>query len=259
MERIALVFLWLILLVWCVKTKQAGKWMGCALTAVILYLPWVITVLTHYTNITDYDTGLNATRIIQFFAFPFSCHNDVLSLVLVLFTVILLGQILYASRKPEFFWAFLLSPVWIGILCIVSSLVFHKFITGRYLLPGWGAFWAGIAIGTTKLKKHWYLPVLACIDLIACVFIYRNEVMDRTVTNEMLAYAQENQPVLAETDVYRLLHYLTPETDIQENNDPSAKGIRFVYYWSDLYTQLSESDIVMSFPLSVHEICVFEQ
>ena len=75
----------------------------------------------------------------------------------------------------------------------------------------------------------------------------------------MLSYAKEHQPMLAEKDVYNLIHYLEPETELIENNDPDAGGKRFVYYWSELYTKLSENDIIMSFPLSVHEICVFEK
>ena len=255
----ALVFLWLVLLGWCLKTKRAGKWFLFALAAVILYLPWVITVLTHYGSITDYDTGLNAKRILQFFVFPFSCHNDTVSMLLILVTVILCVLILYASRTPEFFWTGILNPFWVGLLCILSSFLFHKFITGRYLLPGWGAFWAGIAIGTARLKKNWFIPVLAVIDLLACFYICRNEAADRKAMDDLLSCAQEQQPVLAEHDVYELLHYLSPDLDIQENNDPSAQGMRFVYYWSDLYTQLSENDIVMTFPLSVHEICLFKQ
>ena len=255
----ALVFLWLVLIGYCLKTKQVKKWFGYACGAVILYLPWVITVLTNYGSITDYDTGLNMKRIIQFFAFPFSCHNDAAALLLILFTVILCVLILCASRKPEFFWVFLLNPIWIGVLCILSSFLFHKFITGRYLLPGWGAFWAGLAIGTTHLKKNWFMPVLLILDLLSCSSIYRNEASDREIMNQMLSYAKEHQPMLAEKDVYNLIHYLEPETELIENNDPDAGGKRFVYYWSELYTKLSENDIIMSFPLSVHEICVFEK
>lgn len=253
----ALVFLWLVLFGYCLKTKHIKKWFEYACAAVILYLPWVITVLTHYGSITDYDTGMNIKRVIQFFAFPFSCHNDAVSLCLIAFTVLLLCMILIPAKKPEFFWVFLLSPIWIGALCILSSFLFHKFITGRYLLPGWGTFWAGLAIGTTRLKKNWFIPVLAILDLLSCSFIYRNEVSDRQIMNQMLSYVTENQPMYAETDVYNLIHYLKPEVTLIENNDPNAGGKRFVYYWSDLYTQLSENDIAVSFPLSVHEICVF--
>lgn len=253
----ALVFLWLVLLGWCWKQKRIKAWLFHALVCVILYLPWVITVLTNYGSITDYDTGLTVKRVIQFFAFPFSCHNDTVSMILILFTVILCVLILRASRKPEFFWVFLLNPIWIGVLCILSSFLFHKFITGRYLLPGWGAFWAGLAIGTARLKKNWFLPVLVLLDIASCSSVYLNETSDGKVMNAMLDYVEEHQPMLAESDVYHLLHYLKPEVILTENNDPDARGQRFVYYWSDLYTRLSESDIVMSFPLSVHEICVF--
>ena len=253
----ALVFLWLVLLGVCRKQKWTGKWFSCAAMAVICYLPWVITVLTHYGNITDYDTGLTLKRVIQFFAFPFSCHNDVLSMLLILFTAVLCVLILCASHKPDFFWVFLLNPLWVGGLCILSSLLFHKFITGRYLLPGWGAFWAGLAIGSSKLKKQWYLPVIAILDIVSCIFIFQTEAIDRRAMNDLLAYSEKHQPLLAETDVRNLLLYLKPELKLTENNDPSAEGKRLVYLGSDLYFQLSDDDIVMTFPLVVHKICVF--
>ena len=255
----ALIFLWLALLVHCYKTKTVRMWFLNAGIAVILYLPWVITVLTHYGTITDYETGISLKRIIQFFAFPFSCHNDAVSAVLLLFTAVLIASILKVNRKPEFFWVFILNPVWIGLLCIAGSVLFDKFFIGRYLLPGWGAFWAGIAIGTVRLKRGWFIPILAVIDLVSLIFIYRAEQADRIAMDDLLAYAEHNQPVLAESGVYDILHYLRPDLAVSENNDPSAKGKRFVYYWSDLYTQLDDSDIVMSFPLSVNSICVFEQ
>ena len=255
----ALVFLWLVLLGWCWKQKRIKAWFCHAMACVIFYLPWVITVLTNYGSITDYDTGLTVKRIIQFFAFPFSSHNEAVSLCLIAFTVLLIGMILVRTKKTEFFWVFLLNPVWVGILCILSSFLFHKFITGRYLLPGWAAFWAGLAIGTSYLKKTWFIPVLAVIDLLSCICIYQTEAADRKAMRDLLAYTEAHQPMLAERNIYNLIHYLKPEAELIENDDPDAAGKRFVYYWSDLYTQLSESDIIVSFPLSVHEICVFEK
>lgn len=253
----ALVFLWLVLLGWCWKQKCVKAWFCHALACVILYLPWVITVLTHYGAISDYDTGLNMKRIIQFFAFPFSSHNEAVSLCLIAVTVLLIGMILVRSKKPEFFWVFLLNPIWVGILCILSSFLFHKFITGRYLLPGWGAFWAGLAIGTSHLKKNWFLPVLAVIGLLSCIFIYQTEATDRKAMDDLLAYTEAHQPMYAETDVRNILVYLNPELDLIEDNDPSTTGERLVYRGSDLYFQLSESNITMTFPLTVHKICVF--
>lgn len=253
----ALIFLWLVLLGWCWKQKRIKPWFCHALACVILYLPWVITVLTHYGTISDYDTGLNMKRIVQFFAFSFSSHNEAVSLCLIAVTVLLIGMILVRSKKPEFFWVFLLNPVWVGILCILSSFLFHKFITGRYLLPGWGAFWAGLAIGTSHLKKNWFLPVLAVIDLLSCIFIYQTEATDRKAMDDLLAYTETHQPMYAETDVRNILVYLNPELDLIEDNDPSTTGERLVYRGSDLYFQLSESNITMTFPLTVHKICVF--
>ena len=214
-------------------------------------------MLTHYGTISDYDTGLNMKRIVQFFAFSFSSHNEAVSLCLIAVTVLLIGMILVRSKKPEFFWVFLLNPVWVGILCILSSFLFHKFITGRYLLPGWGAFWAGLAIGTSHLKKNWFLPVLAVIDLLSCIFIYQTEATDRKAMDDLLAYTETHQPMYAETDVRNILVYLNPELDLIEDNDPSTTGERLVYRGSDLYFQLSESNITMTFPLTVHKICVF--
>lgn len=253
----ALVFLWLALFGWCGKEKHVRAWFLYAIAAIVLYLPWVITVLAHYGNITDYSTALSAKRIIQLFAFPFSCHNDPLSAVLILVTLVLILRIGYTSRKPEFFWVFILNPLWIGLICILSSVLFHKFITGRYLLPGWGAFWAGIAIGTSKLKDRWILPALAVIDLLTCVSMYRVEANDRKAMDDLLAFTRNEQPILAETDVYRLIHYLDPDLAVIENNDPNAGKQRLVYSGSELYFLMPDREITVSFPLAVQEICVF--
>lgn len=75
--------------------------------------------------------------------------------------------------------------------------------------------------------------------------------------DDLLAYTEAHQPMYAETDVRNILVYLNPELDLIEDNDPSTTGERLVYRGSDLYFQLSESNITMTFPLTVHKICVF--
>ena len=254
---LALTLIWFYLL-WKVNRRERRNWFICAGISVISYLPWILTVLTHSKSVTDYATAITFQRIMEFFAFPFSCHNTVVSVCLIVLTMILIVVILLNS-PDGFVIISILTPVYVGIICILSAFIFNKFIVGRYLLPCWAVFWAGIAIGLygNKISKA-VLPILIVIDLCSLFFIATVETNDGNNAKTLLGFARTTtNKVYAGPILKEILEYWDDSLAIRTPGTCQTSGDYIVYFWSDEYHLLQGQKEVMVLPFSVNSVHIY--
>ena len=253
-------FFWLRRLVRFRKPEEMRDWLKYAGLTAAGYLPWVITVLSHPSPISDYAAEMTPSRILALFSFPFSCHNLPVSVVLIVCSAAVILGIIRSSRMKEFALFCILNPAGIGLICIVSSILFRKFVIGRYLLPGWGVFWIGMAVGADSLKwKKWILPVFAAIDCLALVFIFQTEQNDRIAMNRLLeTFRNEPLPVFADQGAKTILDYVFYHPSYAESIENNPSGRYYAFFWSDEWLLVGDKPMADEFPLSTGSLQVFQ-
>ena len=259
---ISVSFFWIWLLFKTEKNYKLVTWFRSAGGCIVLFLPWIITTIINHKSVTDYSVKMTLTRAVSLFAFPFSCRNDLVSIILILFTIFILICSFLLVKPDSFSVLCVINPILIGIVCIIASSVFRKFVIGRYLLPGWGVFWAGVSILTAKLNYKKLIAVsIIILDCFSFYFIYQNEDRDKQICNNMIeTFSNENQPVYADKEVQKMLVFLTGNSDFSDSMEKTSSGRFYTYHWSETWLKLRDNgyNIVAEFPLSAHEIDVYQ-
>ncbi len=257
---IAVAMMWLWLLAVSVKRKQIKTWLIGALICGAAYAPWVITVLLNKKPVSDYSASITLSRAASILAFPFSCHNPVVS-ALFLTAVLLLMMIIIIKKKTDVFSLIcVLNPVWIAVVCFISSVLFHKFVIGRYLLPGWGVFWVGIAIMASRLEqKRAITAVFAVLNVLALFFTFGIEQNDRVAARDLIeTYLSEQMPVFTAEGVTKLLVFLIDDEIISADKSDNPSGRYYAYFWSEDWLDLKQTKtIIKDFPFSTNPIDIF--
>ncbi len=255
---ISLSFVWLWLLTVCVKQKNIRPYLYSLAVCVVLYLPWIVTVMTHMQSVTDYNTVITPGRVIRFFVFPFSCHNDVLSAILLVITAAVFVRILFISRDM-FPYVCIFNIVYIGFVCIALSAMFNKFFIGRYLLPGWGAFWAGMAIGMKDEKKFFYplIIMISAVDILSMYFIGSVEMKDKEDTEYMMEMLEHAPiPVYADNELVSTVNYLLPDLHAEQIISCENSGYYLVHL-NSRWDQDLEACYYDTIGLSANDITVY--
>ncbi len=255
---ISLSFVWLWMMYVCIRQKTLRKYLYALAVCAASYLPWIITVLTHMKSVTDYSTKITFVRVVQFFAFPFSCHNDILSAVLLGLSVLIFIRIVTLSRDA-FPYVCIFNILYTGAVCIGLSVLFDKFFIGRYLLPGWGAFWAGMAIGM-KDEKRFLLPLtvlISVIDLMAMYFIGTVELQDDRDTRYMMSLLKSiPMPVYADNEIVSTVNYLMPDLHAEQIQSCENRGYYLVHL-NSRWDQDLEACYYETIGLSANDITVY--
>lgn len=254
---LSLIWIWLLIRKW--KCSDRYCWWICFGLMTLLYIPWIITFISHAKSVTDYNVPLSLRRIISFFAFPFSCHNRYISIITIVVAAMLSAYIMFVKRD-EFAEIGVFSFLWVGVACIISSVAFDKFFIGRYLLPALGVLCAGIAVGTRNLRyRNSILFVICIVDVMALFFIAEVESSDRKYMDNLIRDTESmDEQIFAEKDVLKILRYCVPSTNAEIMPSDLRKGSYFVYFWSDEYFQVKDFEQKQIYDFSERRIDLYE-
>ena len=257
---ISVSMLWVWLLAVSVKKKQTGKWLMNALISVCAYAPWMITVFLNRKPVSDYSASITLSRAASILAFPFSCHNSVVSALLLIVVLLLILVIFIYKKADEFSVICVLNPVCLAVICFISSVLFHKFVIGRYLLPGWGVFWVGISIMASRLEHRKVITaVFTVVNILALYFTFGIEQNDRIAARDLIeTYKAEPMPVYTAEGVKKLLVFLLDDEIITTSKSDNPSGRYYAYFWSEDWLDLKQAKtIIKDFPFSTNPIDIF--
>ena len=206
---LAVSLLWLYLIIHTIATRK-GQWRVaiCAASAVVVFLPWVRTLLAAVEKKAMIEHGASALpSITKMLAYPFYVSDDhstsslvvnalMLIVYLAVLIMLLIGPIVRRNRYAYLeHWALAGQVSFYGTALIgfLSCLFLGGSYMNRYLFPASVAVWAVLSVGMTRLRWRWATPLLAA----ACVAFY-GTVCARVYQRER-QYAREMSEIVEKT------------------------------------------------------------
>ncbi len=143
---IALLFIWAFMLIYFFRKKDGLKlFLISALTAALLFIPYICLTLYQIKNASSYFSAVQPTfgTFLSSLRFPFVTGITPLSLLLLLAFLV---SLIFGSRLKE---GYALISVYILVLILSYLLMLisgRTFFSGRYLIPSFGMLYLGFSI-----------------------------------------------------------------------------------------------------------------
>jgi hypothetical protein len=229
---ISLVYLYLL-----VRGIRSGTWKKClasAGAAVLGYLPWLFVIVHQVQTVpADASYDMTLTRLARYAVWPFS--TSCLPLTILIAGVSALLAVGSLFHKPLDRLAVLaeLNPLYMTGVGILMALATGKFYTGKYILPGWGAFWLGIALAwKDDRRRKQIIALFLVLNSLTYWFVYREEDRDRTGYRQLQEFMATNKGAgfAADGALADILDYYDfGAVREEENGCPAASAYRLVY------------------------------
>lgn len=253
---LSLAVIWFWILHDCRKNGKAGKWVCSLLLLLILYVPWIIAVMCVHESVTDYTSALTLWNVINLFFLPFSVHNSVISSLVILFTGLLFLWIIRFHTWNAYTLLAMINPFILGAACLILSFVVQKFFSGRYLLPGWGAMWAGtaIALRDERFPYRKAMAVLTVLDVLSLGSIWKVEYNDKVNGDRLLDLIQNTDAeICADDSMWKILDCYQLKKEILPISEMNEAG----YYITDELLLDESPDQVLDFAVgNVYVYCL---
>ncbi len=180
-STIASIFIYFILMMYSLLKdhKLIKRFFVSALIVVISFLPWVFLQITKLIQggmmENFWITKPTFLDIISFIKFPFSVmkYHSISYILIILTTIIGIYMLLYVFKKSkdrEYYEALygISIIILVTILGTIISLYIKPVFVRRYMVPGLGCFWLGIAIIIKKISNTKNLQKLIVSIYLLC-------------------------------------------------------------------------------------------
>ena len=168
--------IYLILLAYLIKFKKVELkiWFVSVVFAIVLYLPWVLTLMNQLTTIQHsyWIRGANLNTIVESLGYFAYSNNEFFTIISIIILVIILFIYSRESKQADERNRFLILSgigVYVGtiILALIISVVYRPILVVRYLLPVAAVLWLGISIILDKIEdRRMFLIAFALIVLL---------------------------------------------------------------------------------------------
>lgn len=249
---ISAVCLYLIIIYYVIaKNRSQIKHLCISIAAgVLLYLPWIFTLLNQLTAIHH---GFWVPRVIfdslvQSFGYYAHCGDSVFAVIAILILI----AIIYMYKKQlkekytiDNFYLMTGFGVYFGtiVLALIVSLTFKPILLARYLMPAAAVLWLAISILISKIedkKTMVYSFALVCLLLIAGTAHMVNTNM--TVYNEGLAKENVFNQIIQDENASLVLARPNGEIYFLDYSDRvDTYCIRYTYVFGHKMNELHET------------------
>lgn len=190
---LVLIPIWLMLLYEEVKKKNLKTWLIGAAAVVICFLPWLSAVSGSLSSVPEDRYPITIGRILHALVYPYSVHNKLVTAFVCIITVSLALISFFRKDEKKIPRVLILNPLFLLGMGILLSVLVGKFFDGKYLLPGWIAFLAGISISAPEkcAAKRALTAALVVLNAISYVCIYQYEEEDRKGYQELMRLEKE--------------------------------------------------------------------
>lgn len=223
--------IYLILLTYIIKFKkdELKNWLISAVVGVVLYLPWVPSLISQLVHVHKgyWITEITLEKAILFFG-NYAYNGDVLVAIVAIvflaaFIIIYVKESKNIDKKDQFL---ILSGigVYLGtiILGISISLLFRPIMDDRYLMPASGILWLVISIILSKLEnKKMFLISLVLIFILLISGVantintyddnYHNGIAQKEILDNI---TQDNNSMLIVSRANDTLYYLSYDNQV---------------------------------------------
>ena len=141
-----------------------------AVLAIVLYLPWLPSLIGQFTRVSD-NFWIKPLTILNIFSFAeiiFSTGNKFVNIFLCLMFGIICISFLITKNKTEkqfFFFGGVCCTVLLALTGIFISIVARPLFIGRYLMPMCGLVWLFFAIECSMINKK-RITAFICVILV---------------------------------------------------------------------------------------------
>ncbi len=207
------VYVWLMLLVYCIRHKTVIRWIKYAVLCIVLYIPCAVLTLFQMSRAVTYfsATGASLGALLSSLRYPFVTHYTAVSAML-LFTA---AALFAASVMMREYTAAFYMIIYVCIAVIsffIMAVTGSSFFSSRYLMPAIGIMWLGAAVAAgeaarrtgqyggderkARLIRYMIYGFGAAVMLIPLVICYtkqyREEYVDDTAFEEFIASTGED-------------------------------------------------------------------
>ena len=181
------------------KNRQLLKGFICsALIAIVSYIPWIPTILNQLNRHVNYwILPITPKTIVSYFFFIFSPNeyyivgNDLIPPTILgcLLIIALAILIIYSLKKRnesenKYAYAAILVAIMIPLVGILISIIRQPLFHYRYIFPGMGCFWLGIAMLLNKIENKRKIFTLFLIIFLIIGFIGAYNFVDTEQNSE---------------------------------------------------------------------------
>lgn len=211
------VYVWLMLLVYCIRNKTVLRWIKYAVLCIVLYIPCAVLTLFQMSRAVTYfsATGPSTGALFSSLRYPFVTHYTVVSALLLLCVAVLFAAAVLTREYTAAFYMVIYVCI-TGMSFFVMKVTDSSFFSSRYLMPAIGIMWLGAAVaaggvilragqaGASSGGKEekagfirYMIPILgAAVILVSLIICYRQqyleEYVDDTAFEEFIASIGEN-------------------------------------------------------------------
>ena len=249
---ISAVCLYLIIIYYVIaKNRNQIKHLCISIAAaVLLYLPWIFTLLNQLTAIHHgfWVPRVKFDSLVQSFGYYAHCGDSVFAVIAILILI----AIIYMYKKQlkekytiDNFYLITGFGVYFGtiVLALIVSLTFKPILLARYLMPAAAVLWLAISILISKIedkKTMVYSFALVCLLLIAGTAHMVNTNM--TVYNEGLAKENVFNQIIQDENASLVLARPNGEIYFLDYSDRvDTYCIRYTYVFGHKMNELHET------------------
>ncbi len=189
---IAEAFVWLMLLVFFIKTHSLKKWLVWSSICITAYIPCaVLTFFQMKTATTYFSAGpADLNSLLSSIRYPFVTNITLLSALLMISVILLF---IYSCIRKSYISSFFII---VYILVVFLSFAIMKitgstFFTSRYLMPAFGLLWLGAAISLDRLlseNRYVYFAAVPLFLVLFCVIYMQQFRTEYTDMSEFEAF-----------------------------------------------------------------------
>ena len=172
------VVLYVMLFIFTVKNKQSvKKFFSSVILAVILYLPWVLTLLSQMLHVKKsfWVAQLTLNDFIHCFSFFATFKGNLLIEIVAILALAFFIIVLLTRYKDigdcDNYWLLSGFSIFIGTILVgtILSVTYKPILITRYLIPSAGIVWLSISVLISKIEDKRILLISAVLILILCI------------------------------------------------------------------------------------------
>ena len=211
------VYIWLMLLVYCIKNRMVFRWLKYAALCIVLYIPCAVLTLFQMSRAVTYfsATAPSLKALLSSLRYPFVTHYTAVSALLLLSVAVLFAAAVLMREYTAAFYMIIYVCI-AGMSYFVMAITDSSFFSSRYLMPAIGIMWLGAAVASggviLRIGQHetssggnvriarlmrCMIPALGAAVVVSSLVIcyrtqYAEEYVDDTAFEEFIASTGED-------------------------------------------------------------------
>lgn len=246
---IALSLVYIYLFFYQIQIRDLKKWFIYFGITVLAYVPWLLVLINQLSRVSEgWSFGFNFMEVAMIVIFPFFTNEIISTVLIAMFSILVFIAFSLKKNKDnddKFALLCLLNPLYVLVVGIAIGIITQKFFSGKYLLPGWGIFWFGIALAISK-SKQWklYFSIILALNVFTYGVSFVKEEGDREGYYILKEFIKNNndQTIYITNTLYDLLGYYEDSNNLIEVEDFSHLDKGLVIYYEN-YTTCNDCEI----------------